>query len=340
MASNEELKQRIIQLFREKGTPSNDGSGEELPLKEIWQSLKVEKKAVNKILHDKSTRCFTKLKDSPPLWQYKDEQSATTATSPSATPSTACTALNTSTDTEPDVVVRKKEEVICDSPSKKEKLKPDVLEVLSESTVPLSALQIAKKVGHTTAGDVNPTLYALKEDGKVVRIVDKWTLASHTPNVSSLSTATQDLCLDSNAMQLDGKKLYTKEDVYQDGRQTHVFREVLTKDVLPRKSEAMDEVEVSTEPSLASTQPAPLDDEMLGHLSSMYDNPNEFTLALKIVSILKASGGTPLDDADIFTKLNYSTRSETSPVLESLKLNGLVEKIHGDIVKWKWKIFS
>ena len=50
MASNEEeLKQRIIQLFRDKGTPSNDGNGVELPLKEIWQSLKVEKKAVNKI---------------------------------------------------------------------------------------------------------------------------------------------------------------------------------------------------------------------------------------------------------------------------------------------------
>ena len=35
------------------------------------------------------------------------------------------------------------------------------------------------------------------------------------------------------------------------------------------------------EPGLASTQPASLDDEMLGHLSSMYDDPNnEFDFSI------------------------------------------------------------
>lgn len=341
MASNEEeLKQRIIQLFREKGTPSNDGSSVELPLKEIWQPLNVEKKAVNRILHH--TRCFTKLKDSPPLWQYKNEQAATTATSPSATPSTAGIVLNTSTDTEPDVVVRKKEEVTFDSPSKKEKLKPGILEVLRDSTVSLSALQIAKSLGYTTAGDVNPTLYALRDEGKVIKGGDKWTLTSNTSNASSLSTATQDLCLDSDAMQLDGKKLYTKEDVVQDGRQAHIFREVLPEDVLKKKSETMDDVDVSKEPAagLASTQPAPQDDVILSILSSLQYDHNKFDLALKIINVLKASGDTPLDDADIFMKLDYSTRLETRPVLDDLETYGLVEKFHGDVVKWKWKIFA
>ena len=335
MASNEEeLKQRIVQLFREKGSPSNDGNGVELPLKEIWQSLKVEKKAVNRILHH--TRCFTKFKDSPPLWQYKDEQSTTTA----ATPSTAGTALNTSTNTEPDVVVRKKEEVTFDSPSKKEELKPGILEILRDR-VPLSALQIAKSLGYTTAGDVNPTLYALKDEGKVIKEGDKWTLTSYAPNVSSLSTATQDLYLDSTPMQLDGIKLYTKEDKVQDGRQEHIFREVLLKDVLKKKSETMDDVDVSKETGLASTQPAPQDDVILGVLSSLYDDHNnEFDLALQIVNILKASGDTPLDDADIYMKLNFSTRLETRPVLDNLETYGLVEKIHGDVVKWKWKIIT
>ena len=333
MAGNEELKQRIIKHFRENGTPSNDGNSLELPLKEICKSLNVDKKDVNRILHH--TRCFTRIKISPPLWQYKDEQTVTT-TSPSATSSTAGTTLNTNTDTELDVVVKKKEEVTADSPSKKEKLKPDVLEVLSASTVPLSALQIAKKLDYTTAGDVNPTLYALRDEGKVIK-GDKWTITSNAPNITSLSAATQDLRLHSTAMQLDGKKLYTKKDVVQDGRQAHIFCEVLPEDVLPKKSETMDEVDVSKEPGLASAQPDPLDDEMLGHLSSMYDDPNEFTLALKIVGILKASAGIPLDDADIFMKLNHSTRSETRPVLDMLELNDLVEKIDGDVLKWKWK---
>ena len=341
MAGSEELKERIIQLFREQGTPSNDGNGLELPLKDIWQSLNVEKKAVNRILHDRLTRCFTKVKDSPPLWQYKDENAVTTVTSPLVTPSAAAgAALNVSTDTQPDVVVKKKEEVTLDSPSKKEKLKPLVLSVLRESTVPLLALQIAKNIDYTTAGDVNPTLYALRDEGKVTKLEDKWMIPSTTSNVSSLSAATQDLCLDSTPMQLDGKKLYTKEDVVQDGRHAHIFYEVLTGDVQPKKSESKDEVDVSNQAGSASTKAGPLDDEMLGLISSLFDDSTESDLALKIVNILRTSGDTPLDDVDIFTKLNYSTRSETKPILDSLKLNGLVERIEGDVVKWKWKAFS
>ena len=341
--SEEELKQRIIQLFREQGTPSSDGNGLELPLKEIWQPLKVDKKAVNRILHDKHTSCFTKIKDSPPLWRYKDEQTATTVTSPSVTPSTAAyAALNVSTDTEPNVVVKKKEVTAdseADSPSKKEKLKPDILGILKESTAPLTALQIAKKAGYTTAGDVNPTLYALRDEGKVTKIEDKWTIASNTPNVSSLSSATQDLHLDNIPMQVGGKKLYTKEDVVEGGRQTHIFREVLTEDVT-KKPENSDEVDVSNQTGSVPTKPGPLDNEMVGLTLSLFDDPNKSELALKIIDILRASGDTPLDDADIFSKLNHSTRLETRPVLESLELNGLVERINGDVVKWKWKALS
>ena len=338
MADNE-LKERVIQLFRKQGTPSNDGNSLELQLKDIWQPLNAERKAVNRILHH--TSCFTKIKDSPPLWQYKDENAVTTVASPLVTPSTvAGAALNTSNGTEPDVVVKKKEEVTLDSPSKKEKLKPLVLGVLRESTVPLSALQIAKNTGHTTAGDVNPTLYALKDEGKVTKLEDKWTIPSNTSNVSSISAATQDLRLDSTPMQLDGKKLYMKEDVVQDGRHAHVFREVLTGDVQPKKSESKDEVDVSNQAGSASTKVGPLDDEILSLISSLFDDSTQSDLALKIVNILRTSGDTPLDDVDIFTKLNYSTRSETKPVLDSLELNGLVERIEGDVVKWKWKTFS
>ena len=333
--SEEELKQRIIQLFREKGTPSSDGNSVELPLKEIWQPLGAEKKAVNRILHN-TPACFTKIKISPPLWQCKVDV-APTAVNTSLSSTTTDTTHNTSADAGPDVVVKKKEEV--DSPSKKERLKPDILRILSASSVPMTALQIAKKVGYETAGDVNPTLYDLKGEDKVMKLEDnKWTIKSNAPNVSSLSTATQDLHLSSIPMKLRERPLFTKEDVqYQDGRKGHIFCEVLPEDVAPKKPEAYDEVDASKQPLLASTQPDPIDEEMLGVLSSLYDDPTEFDLVLKIVNMLNESGDTPLDDVDIFTKLNHTTRKVTKPILENLEVNGLVVKIDGDVIKWKWK---
>lgn len=323
MASNgeEELKRRIIQAFIEKGTRI-DGNIIELPLKDICRAVGAEKKAINKILHH-TPACFTKVKDSPPLWRYKADQSSTTAVAGSAS--------NVTVATEPDVVVKKKVEV--ESPSKKERLKPDILRVLKESSVPMTALQIAKKTGCESAGDVNPTLYALKDEEKVTKSSDnKWTIKYNIPNMSSLSAATGDLHI--TPMKLGDKELYTKEEVIEDGRKEFRFREVLTEDVLPKKVEASDETDMSRQPDLASTQ---LDPEMLALLSSLYDDPGESDLALKIVSLLKASPDTPLDDTDIYTKLGLSTRLETRPVLDSLVLNGLIERIDGDVIKWKWK---
>ena len=336
-SSEEGLKQRIIQLFREKGTPSSDGNSVELLLKDIWRPLGVEKKPVNRILHN--TPGFAKVKDSPPLWQYKldhtQSTSVTAATSTASSSTVSDTTQSTSVDAEPDVVVKKKE---VDSPSKKERLKPEVLRVLSASSVPITALQITKEIGYTTAGDVNPTLYALKDEDKVKLEDGRWTMKSNVPDASSLSAATQDLHLDSTPMKLGEKPLFTREDVYQNGRKEYRFREVLTEDVVPpRKSEACNETDVSKQPLSASAQPGPIDEEMLGVLSSLFDDPTEFDLVLKIVNMLKASGDTPLDDADIFMKLNHTTREVTKPILESLEVNGLVEKIDGDVIQWKWK---
>ena len=130
------LKQRIINLFRGKGAPApnNDGNVKELLLKHIWQPLGVEKKAVNRILHNSD--CFKKVKDSPPLWQCTID--------PTATPDTTS---DIGVSTEPDAVIRRE----VDSPSKKERLKPDVLRVLDESPVAMTALQIAKKIGWGTS---------------------------------------------------------------------------------------------------------------------------------------------------------------------------------------------
>ena len=273
MANEEDLKQRIIQLFRDNGTPSSDGNGVELPLKDIWQSLRVERKAVNRILHN-TPAYFTKIKDSPPLWRFRVDQTATTVTPTAATASlpsmTTNTAHSTSTP-EPDVVVKKKLE-------------------------------------------------------------DKWTLKSNASDVSSLVTPTRDLHLDSTPMKLGEKPLYTREDVYQDGRKEFRFREVLPEDVAPKKPQACDEADSSKQ-----LQADPIDEEMLGVLSSLYDDPTEFDLVVNIVKMLKASGDTPLDDADIFMKLNHPTRELTKPILESLEVNGLVEKIDGAVIKWKWK---
>ena len=333
MANEEDLKQRIIQLFRDNGTPSSDGNGVELPLKDIWQPLRVEKRAVNRILHN-TPAYFTKIKDSPPLWRYRGDQTATNVTPTAATASLPSTTTNTAHSTstpEPDVVVKKKE--VVDSPSKKERLKPQVLRVLSVRSVPMTALQIAKEVGCETTGDVNPTLYDLKSEDKVTKLEDKWTLKSNASDVSSLLTPTRDIHLDS-PMKLDEKPLYTREDVCQDGRKEVRFREVLPKDVAPKKPEACDEADSSKQPFL---QADPIDEEMLGVLSSLYDDPTEFDLVVNIVKMLKASGDTPLDDADIFMKLNHTTRELTKPILESLELNGLVEKIDGAVIKWKWK---
>ena len=297
--SEQALKQRIIQLFKEKGAPSRDGNSHELLLKDIWNTLKVEKRTVNRILHN-SPACFTKVKDSPPLWQCKVDQTTETSPAVNDTPSTA---TNTSVDAEPDVVVKKKEEV--DSPSKKERLKPDVLQVLNTSSVPMTALQIAKTLEYETAGDVNPTLYALRDEEKVTKTDNRWSIKSSVPNVASLLAAAQNLHIDATPMKVNQKTLYTREDTCEDGRDIVTFREVLTQDVIPKDTET--------------------------------DGPTEFELALKIVNILKASGDTPLDDADIFTKLGLTTRLKTRPVLDSLELNGLVEKISGEIIHWKWK---
>jgi len=325
--SEQALKQRIIQLFKEKGAPSRDGNSHELLLKDIWNTLKVEKRTVNRILHN-SPACFTKVKDSPPLWQCKVDQTTETSPAVNDTPSTA---TNTSVDAEPDVVVKKKEEV--DSPSKKERLKPDVLQVLNTSSVPMTALQIAKTLEYETAGDVNPTLYALRDEEKVTKTDNRWSIKSSVPNVASLSAAAQNLHIDATPMKVNQKTLYTREDTCEDGRDIVTFREVLTQDVIPKDTET----DGSKQPLLTPTQPDPIDDEMLSLLSSLFDDPTEFELALKIVNILKASGDTPLDDADIFTKLGLTTRLKTRPVLDSLELNGLVEKISGEIIHWKWK---
>lgn len=322
MASNDEgdLKGRIIQAFIEKGTRI-DGNIIELPLKDICRAVGAEKKAINKILHH-TPACFTKVKDSPPHWHYKADQSAIAI---------AGSASNVTVATEPDVVVKKKVEV--ESPSKKERLKPDILRVLRENSESLTALQIAKKTGCESAGDVNPTLYALRDEEKVTKSSDnKWTIKYNTPNMSSLSAATADLHI--TPMKLGDKELYTKEEVIEDGRKEFRFREVLTEDVLPKKVEASDETDTPRQPDLASAQPDP---EMLSLLSSLYDDPSESDLALKIVGLLKASPDTPLDDTDIYTKLGLSTRLETRPVLDSLVLNSLIERIDGDVIKWKWK---
>lgn len=338
-SSEKELMQRIIQLFREKGTPSSDGSGNsvELLLKDIVQLLGVEKKTVNRVLHHKSSTCFTKVKESPPLWRCKLDQDSTNVTSPAIDPVSPIRTdggHSIGVDAGPeDVVVKKKEEV--NSPSKKERLKPDVLGVLNASSSSLAALQIAKKLGYETAGDVNPTLYALKDEGKVTKLDgNKWSIA---PNVSSISGATAGLHIDKTPMKLGEKALYTKEEVCEGGKREYRFREVLHEDVAPKNVEACDETDISKQPPLTSTQPDPIDEEKLAILSSLYDDPAESDLALKIVRMLMASGDTPLDDTDIFTKLNHSTRFETRPILESLEVNGLVEKIDGEVIQWKWK---
>ena len=332
LSESEELKRRIIQHFREKGAPSSDGNSLELLLKDIWKSLEAEKKAVNRILHNNP--CFSKIKESPPLWQYKIDQTSTSETTPvkPSLPSTATdTSLDTSTSSEAEAdVVGKKKEV--DSPSKKERLKPDVLKILSDSPSPMSALQIAKKIDYETAGDVNPTLYDLKAEDKVMKTEDnKWTMKS---NVSSLSMATDDLRITSTPMRLGEKPLYTREEVLcQDGRKETRFREVLPEDVGAKKPAAYNETDAPEQPLSPLNL---IDEELLGVLSSLYSD-TEFDTVIKIVNMLKASGDTPLDDADIFMKLDLKTREITKPILENLELNGLVEKVDGDLIQWKWK---
>ena len=333
LPESEELKRRIIQHFREKGATSSDGKGLELQLGDIWKPLKVERKAVNKILH--KDPCFSKIKESPPLWQYKIDQTSTSETTPvkPSLPSTATdTSLDTSTSSEAevDVVVKKKE---VDSPSKKERLKPDVLIILRDSPSAMSALQIAKKIGQETAGYVNPTLYDLKGEDKVMKTEDnKWTIKS---NVSSLSLATDGLRISSAPMRLGEKPLYTREEVLcQDGRKETRFREVLPEDVGSKKPAAYNETDAPEQPLSPSNL---IDEELLGVLSSIYSDHTEFDMVAKIVNMLKASGDTPLDDADIFMKLDLKTREITKPILENLELNGLVEKVDGDLIQWKWK---
>lgn len=137
-------------------------------------------------------------------------------------------------------------------------------------------------------------------------------------------------------MKLGEKPLYTKEEVNEDGRKEYRFREVLTEDVIPQKTEACNETDASKQPLLTPAQPDLINEEMVVILSSLYDD-DQFDLALKIVNMLIAAGDTPLDDADIFLKLEYQTRIETRPILETLQLNGLVERIDGEVTKWKWK---
>ena len=333
---SEELKRRIVQHFRENGTKSSDGKGLELLLKEIWKPLNVEKKAVNRILHNDP--CFSKIKDTPPLWQCKIDQTSTSETSPvkpfllSTTTDTPLD-ISTSSKAEADVVVKKKE---VDSPPKKERLKPDVLRILKDSASPMAALQIAKKIGYGTAGDVNPTLYELRNEDKVIKIEDKWTMKFNSPNTStsSFSTATEGLHISSTPLRLGEKPLYTREDVYQDGRKETRFREVLPEDVGAKKPAGYNETDASEQPLSPSDS---IDEELLGVLSSIYSDHAEFDMVVKIVSMLKASGDTPMDDADIFMKLRLKTREITKPILENLEVNSLVEKIDGNVIQWKWK---
>ena len=70
-----------------------------------------------------------------------------------------------------------------------------LLRVVEQSTAPLSALSIAKKVGRTTASDVNRTLYALERSGQLERITqaecDKPLWKSARINPSHVHVATR-----------------------------------------------------------------------------------------------------------------------------------------------------
>ena len=121
------------------------------------------------MLHN-SPHHFIKTQDSPPLWKCTVDLSHSITTIPiqatsSATSSITTPAPKVKTSDSSDVVVSK-DSTVNESPSKKEKLKPQVFAALNDSPTSMKPLEIAKKIAYEATGDVNPTLYALKEEGK------------------------------------------------------------------------------------------------------------------------------------------------------------------------------
>ncbi|XP_065901556.1 uncharacterized protein [Dysidea avara] len=314
--SEEALRQKILDLFKEKC--SGNAGGAVIPLKDIVRETKAEKRAINKVLHN-SPHHFTKVQDSPPHWKCTVDLGSLKTVQ--ATDSAASN-ITTSTPEDGNDVVVSKEAAAVESPSKKEQLKPQVLAVLNDSPKSMKALEVAKKIGYQTAGDVNPSLYALKEEGKVVKVQDGWSIegAVIMPDISP--------------MMLDEKELFTHEEIpTADGRKEYRLRQVLPEDLTPPRKTGSATGRDTTDGKQA---PPELNPETLSLLSSMFDDTNQYSQALKIVKLLRESVDKTVDDGDILTDLNYSTRQEYRPILEALKLNHLVKKIEGDIIKWKW----
>ena len=320
--SEETLRQRIIDLFKDKC--SSVAGDAVLPLKDIVRETKAEKKTVNRILHN-SPRHFTKIQDSPPHWKCTIDLDIIT-TSPIQVTSPA--ASNVSTPTSEVKTCDNNDVVVCTdltgnaSPSKKEQLKPRVLAALNDSPTSMKALEIAKKIGYEATGDVNPTLYALREEGKVSKGKDgSWSIegAMTIPDISPLK--------------LEGKDLYTHEEVTTaDGRKEFRMRQVLpgdlTKTGTTTSKDTIDGVQA----------PQPLNPELLSLLSSVFDDSAQHSQALRIVKLIREAADQTVDDGDILTELNYSTRQDYCHILSALELNDLVKKIEGDITKWKWAV--
>jgi len=334
-SSEEALRQQIVDLFREKC--SSGASDAVLPLKDIVRETKAEKKTVNRVLHN-SPHHFTKMQVSPPFWKCTVDLSQSTTTNPIQASSPAATNIVTSTpevktEDSSDVVVSKVAAAV-ESPSKKEKLKSPVLAALGNSPKPMKALDIAKKIGYQTAGDVNPTLYALREEGKVSKKgQDGWSTegAVTIPDISSLK------------LQLDGKPLYTQQEITDpDGRKGILYQEVLTRDYTKPSMTDNATGKDTTDGKYGSTEQHQLDSEMLGLLSSLFDNADQYSQALKIVKLLRESVDKTVEDAEILCELEHDfpncTRLDYHPILSTLELNNLVKKmeVKGCVNKWKW----
>ena len=318
--TEEALREKIVDLFKEKC-----GSGDAvLPLKDIVRETKAEKKVINRVLHN-SPHHFTKVQDSPPHWKCTVDLSQSTTTSPIQATGPAATNVTTSipevkTEDRSDLVVSKVA-AADESPSKKEQLKPKVLAVLSDSSTPMKALEIAKKIGFQTAGDVNPTLYALRDEGEVSKKgKDGWAIET-IPDISPLK--------------LGEKDLYTHEEIpTADGRKEYRLRQVLPGDLTPPTKTGNTSSRDTTDGKQAPQEMSPI---TLGLLSSLFDSPDQYSQALKIIKLMREAAGKTVDDGDILTKLNYSTRQEYRHILELLTINGLVQKSKDDyMITWKW----
>ncbi|XP_065901552.1 uncharacterized protein [Dysidea avara] len=191
----------------------------------------------------------------------------------------------------------------------------------------MKAIEVAKKIGYQTASDVNPTLYSLKNKGKVIKGQDGWSIegAVMIPGISF--------------MNLDGKDLYTHEEIANtngantNGRKEHRLRQMLREDLTPPKKSGNATSRDTTDGKQASRE---LNPETLSLLSSMFDDTRQCSQALKIVKLLRESVNKTVDDVDILIKLHYSTRQEYRHILDMLELNCLVKKIEGEITKRKW----